>query len=289
MEIIIGKTAGFCFGVQNAVTKAKEELEKEKVCCIGELVHNHEVTKDLENHGLTIINNIDDLDDLNMPVIIRSHGETKETYEKAKEKNIKLIDLTCPKVLKIHEIVKEYSNKNFYIFLIGKNTHPEIIATKSYCGNNYSVIEEIEDVEKEFLEFKKSGLTDLLIISQTTYSLEKFEKIVEKIKNIINDEKENINLIVKNTICNATKQRQEETIILSKQVDMMIIIGGKHSSNTLKLYEIAKENSPNSILIETYEELNKEMFFGINRVGIMAGASTPKGSIDLVVEFLSKI
>ncbi len=296
MEIIVGKTAGFCFGVQNAVSKAKEVLGKEKACTLGELVHNHEVTKDLENHGLRIIENIDDLDDLNMSVIIRSHGETMTTYERAKEKNIKLIDLTCPKVLKIHEIVKEYSQKKYYIFLIGKNTHPETIATKSYCGDSYSVIEEIDDIENKLIEFKKSGLTDLLIISQTTYSLEKFEKIAQSVKNYFEKEENkninnnnNINIVVKNTICAATKQRQEETIELSKQVDMMIIIGGKHSSNTLKLYEIASNNCKKSILIETYEELNKEMFLGISKVGIMAGASTPKESIDLVVEFLSKI
>ena len=155
MEIIVGKTAGFCFGVRNAVMKAKKTLENEKVSCLGELVHNHEVTKDLEKNGLKFI---DKIEEANTPVIIRSHGESKETYEKAKKKNIKLIDLTCPKVLKIHEIAKEYSNKDYYIFLIGKNTHPETIATKSYCGNQYTIIEGIEDIEKALKKFKKSRI-----------------------------------------------------------------------------------------------------------------------------------
>ena len=155
MEIIIGKTAGFCFGVQNAVTKAKKALETEKVCCLGELVHNHEVTKDLENHGLEFITKIEEA---SKSVIIRSHGESKKTYEKAKENNIKIIDLTCPKVLKIHEIVTEYSNKKYYIFLIGKNSHPETIATKSYCGENYTVIEEIEDIQNALKTFEESRI-----------------------------------------------------------------------------------------------------------------------------------
>lgn len=158
MEIIIGKTAGFCFGVQNAVSKAKEALEKEKVCSLGELVHNHEVTKDLESHGLKVIDNIDDLEDAKIPVIIRSHGEEIETYDKAKKKNIRIIDLTCPKVLKIHEIAKEYSNKNYYIFLVGTSTHPETLATKSYCGKKFVIIEKKEDVSNALNEFNKSRI-----------------------------------------------------------------------------------------------------------------------------------
>ena len=128
-------------------------------------------------------------------------------------------------------------------------------------------------------------MEDLLIISQTTYSLEKFENIVEQVK----EKTDNINLVVQNTICNATKQRQEETVQISKRVDLIIIIGGKHSSNTLKLYEIAKENCKQTILIETYEELDKKLFENYNKIGIMAGASTPKQSIDLVIEFLNNV
>lgn len=133
------------------------------------------------------------------------------------------------------------------------------------------------------------GLNDLLIISQTTFSLEKFEMIVNKVKTNLENESKDINLVIKNTICTATKQRQEETSMLSKKVDLMITIGGKHSSNTLKLFEIASKNCKESILIETYEEINKEYVKKFDKIGIMAGASTPKQSIDLVVELLSNL
>ena len=154
MEIIVGKTAGFCFGVENAVSKAKEALQKEKVYCLGELVHNPQVTEDLKKSGIEFIDNIDKK--IERPVIIRSHGESIDTYKKAKENNIELIDLTCPKVLKTHKIAEEYAKKNYYIFLIGKTTHPETVATISYCGNLCTIIENIKDVNIALEKLNKS-------------------------------------------------------------------------------------------------------------------------------------
>lgn len=156
MEIIIGKTAGFCFGVENAVTKAKEVLKKEKVCCLGELVHNPQVSEDLKNNGLEFIDNIKQADE--RPVIIRSHGESIDTYKKARENNIKLIDLTCPKVLKTHNIAKEYANKNYYIFLIGQSNHPETVATISYCGSMCAIIEDLNHVDNALKSLKQSRI-----------------------------------------------------------------------------------------------------------------------------------
>lgn len=258
-------------------------MKSEAVCCLGELVHNPEVTEELKQWGLEFI---EDIKNANMPVIIRSHGEGKYTYEEAEKNSIKIIDLTCPKVLKTHNIAKEYSNKSYYIFLIGKKTHPETVATISYCGINSVVIERMEDIEIAIEKFNKAELKDLLIMSQTTYSLSKFEEIVEKIKEDINS---NINLEIKNTICAATKQRQEETKEIAKQVELMIIIGGKHSSNTNKLYEISKKYCNNAILIENSSEVNIDVVKKYNKIGIMAGASTPKKSIDAVVELLNNI
>jgi len=282
MEIIIGKTAGFCFGVSNAVNKTEEQLKGEKnVFCLGELVHNKQVTKGLEDKGLIIIDNIEKA---KQNVIIRAHGEPKETYNKAEKLNLNIVDLTCPKVLKIHKIAEEYSNNGFYILLIGQKSHPETIGTISYCGEYSEIIEKEEDVENALNKFYNTGINKLLVIAQTTFSLEKFNRIVLLVREKINNEQ--IILEIKRTICEATRLRQEETKEIAKSVDVMIIIGGKHSSNTNKLYEIAKLYCKNSILIENKEELDVESIKKFKKIGIMAGASTPKKSIDLVVEML---
>ena len=285
MEIIIGKTAGFCFGVSNAVNKSKDALKEQKeLYCLGELVHNSEVTKELENDGITFVDNIEKA---SKNVIIRAHGEPENTYKKAKELNLNVIDLTCPKVIKIHNIAKEYSKNEFYIFLVGQKNHPETIGTISYCGGNAFIIEKEEDIEEAITKLYKTNIKKILVISQTTFSMDLFENISSKLRNIA---KENgIEIEVKNTICNATKLRQEETSKIAKTVDAMIIIGGKHSSNTNKLYKIAKMYCENSILIETHEELDINYIKKFRKIGIMAGASTPQKSINLVVEKLQKI
>lgn len=286
MEIIIGKTAGFCFGVANAVNKTSKLLDKNNnIYCLGELVHNKQVTEELEEKGLEIIDNINDA---NGSVIIRAHGVCKSIYDGAKEMGLKIEDLTCPKVLKIHNIAEEYSKKGYYIFLIGNSSHPETIGTISYCGENSSVIEKEEDLQKALDKFYKSGVKRLFVLVQTTFSLEKFNNITNLIKENIENRKE-IELEIKNTICDATRLRQQETKEIAKKVDMMIIIGGKNSSNTKKLYEISKKYCKNCILVETYKEIEPKKIVKSYKIGIMAGASTPQKSIDLVVEILNKI
>ena len=201
---------------------------------------------------------------------------------------LNIIDLTCPKVIKIHKIAEEYSKKGYYIFLIGNSNHPETIATISYCGNNSNVIEKEKDVTKALKQLYKSKIKELLVLVQTTFSLDMFENILNLIKEEIKDKKD-IKLEIKKTICDATKLRQEETKKISQEVDMMIIVGGKNSSNTNKLYEISKKNCKNSLLIETYKELNINEIKKYSKIGIMAGASTPIKNIDAVVEMLHKI
>ena len=286
MEIIIGKTAGFCYGVKRAVDGTIEESKKnKKTYCLGELVHNKEVIEDLKNKGIEIIEDINEVNDKNLKVILRAHGVEKNIYEKAKINNIELVDYTCSNVLKIHKIAEEYANKGYYIILAGAEKHPEVIGIKSYCGKNFSLIEKEDDVHKAIERFENSQIEKLLIISQTTYSVAKFENITKIIKEKIS---ENVELVIKNTICLATETRQKETEKLSKQVELMIIIGGKNSSNTKKLYEIAKQNCYNSISVENgkeAEETLKNMDLStIEKVGIMAGASTPKESIDEVIK-----
>lgn len=278
MQIIIGKTAGFCFGVKNAVDKTIEELDKEEqVFCLGELVHNKQVTEELIDKGVIFI---EDIEQAKKNVIIRAHGVPESVYKKAEKMKIELKDLTCPKVLAIHKLAIKYSNENYYIFLVGQKTHPETIGTASFCGDNFSIIENIDDVENEVKKIKKCQKA--VILAQTTISLEKFNNIAEELKKHIK------NIEVKNTICASTKQRQQETEEISKNVECMIIVGGKHSSNSNKLYEIAKKNCKNVYFIETKDELDLEKIKSFKCLGIMAGASTPPKSVSEIVDIIRK-
>lgn len=285
MEIIVGQNAGFCYGVNNAVTKALDLSKKnpDGICCLGELVHNKQVNEELEKQNVRIIDNIYEVKE---KAIIRAHGITKEIYEIAKQKGIELFDYTCPNVLKIHRIAEEYKNKNYFIFLVGIKKHPETIGTFSYCGENSVIIEEIEDIEKALEKYKNSNLEKAFLIVQTTYKKSKFEKIENILKNELKE-----NLEIRNTICNATSIRQDETKEISKKVDAMIIIGGTTSSNTKKLAEVAKEKLDKVYLIETYKDLinYEENLKSIKKIGIMAGASTPKQSIDDAVKYLRQL
>lgn len=279
MEIIVGKNAGFCFGVSNAVTKTEEQLNKyHKAYCLGELVHNKDVISKLENKGLQIIESIHQADSC---AIIRAHGISKNVYEFAEKENIDLIDLTCPKVLQTHEMVKEYASKGYYIIFIGISNHPEAIGTISF-SDNISLIENMEDINLVVDKVKKEKFTNIFVLAQTTYSVEKFENITKELKEKLCNEH---NLVIKNTICNTTQARQEETEKIAKEVDFMIIIGGKNSSNTKKLYDISIKHC-DTILIENEKELNIEQVKKYDRIGIMAGASTPQESITNVVKKL---
>ena len=283
MEIIVGKTSGFCYGVKTTIEKTEKILEDNKsdeIYCLGELVHNKTIIDDFKAKGIKFINNIEEA---KKTTIIRAHGIEKNIYEKAKRRNIELIDLTCPSVLKIHEIVEKYAKNDYYIFLVGKKEHPETIGTYSFCGKNSCIISKSSDVEKALENFSKTNLGKTLIIVQTTYSKKEFKEIVEKIKENL---PQNILLEIKNTICKATELRQEETKSMSKKVDLMVIVGGKNSSNTNKLYEIAKANCKKAIFVETKEEIDKNTIRDFERVGIMAGASTPQKSIDEIIEKL---
>ena len=284
-KIIVGKTAGFCYGVKRAVDGAEKEIEnsKEPVYCLGEIVHNKQVMEDLKKQGIIFIENINETKG---KTIIRAHGVPKEVYQETEQKNVELVDYTCPNVLKIHKIVEEYAQNGYFIFLCGSPKHPENIGTISYCSDNSYIIEKEDDTFKALEKLKKTGIRKLLVISQTTYSLEKFYIIREIIENEL---PKNIELVIKNTICAATEQRQIETKELSKKVDIMIIIGGKNSSNTKKLYGIALENCKRTVCIETYEELEniKSEINDSSKIGIMAGASTPQKSIDEVIRYIN--
>lgn len=289
MEVILGKLAGFCNGVRNAVEKTGELLEnRDKIYCLGELVHNKQLVDDLKKEGLIIVNDISEVPD-NSEVIFRAHGVTKNIYQIAKEKNLTVYDYSCVRVIKLHEDVENMSNEGYYVFLFGDEEHPEVIGIKSFAKlEEITVLKDKEEIDNAINNFKNSNLNKLYICAQTTFSLKKFDEFVsiveEKLKKYNND----IDIKINKSICEATEIRQMETENLAKEVDFMVIIGGKNSSNTVKLYEISSKNCKDAIHIETKKELENIDFSKVSKVGVMAGASTPKKSIDEVIEYLNK-
>lgn len=291
MEIIVGKSSGFCYGVKRAVESAEKDASKvkENIYCLGEIVHNSDVVNSLSQKGIIFVENIDEISK-DSTVIIRAHGVTKSIYEKAKEKNIEIRDYTCPNVLKIHKIAQEYADKGYFIVLLGSRKHPENIGTVSYCGEHYFVVQDESQIYLAVDEINRCNFNKVLVIAQTTFGIEDFAVFTEILSNELY---RTVELVIENTICQTTEIRQKETEELSKSVDCMIIIGGKNSSNTHKLFDIAKSNCDKTICIENVRELQfsdlgiKEMDNKSDiRIGIMAGASTPRKSIDEVMEWL---
>lgn len=284
MEIIVGKLAGFCFGVNNAVTKAEEIVKKEKdVYCVGEIVHNRQVVDSLEVLGMKTVDDVKEVPN-GKNVIFRSHGMPEEAYRQAELKQLKVYDLTCPSVKLLHDKVIKNKDK-FFIILVGKKDHPENIGTISFAGENSFILEDEEDILECYQKYEESGLKDVYVLFQTTFSMNKAEKISEEIKHEFYE----TDVIIDNTICNATEQRQKEVKEIAQSVDKMVIVGGKNSSNTLKLVQISKEFCRFVYHVETEEELDLKLFEKSDKVGIMAGASTPKVSIENVKIFLNNI
>lgn len=284
MEIIVGKTAGFCGGVINSIKKTENLLsERDELYCLGELVHNKQVVDKLKDKGLIVVDRLSEVPN-GADVVIRAHGIPKEIYELVGFRDIKLIDLTCPKVLKIHEEASRLVEEDYFIILIAQKDHPEAIGTISFCGDDSVILENESQIDEVVSKIFVSNKKKVAVISQTTYSVSKFERCVEMLKSKLRD----FEMLINNTICGATHQRQEETRELASKVDAMIIIGGKNSSNTKKLYEVASKECNNTYLIETLSDL-EITFDNVNVIGVMAGASTPKESIDEVVEYLNNV
>lgn len=283
MEVVVGKLSGFCFGVNNAVTKTSQLVKKqEQIYCLGELVHNKNVIANLEKQGLRTIKSVEE-SPKKSKLVLRAHGVSPEIYKLAEENENEIFDFTCPMVAKIHKQVEEKQKDN-YMFILGEKNHPEVIGTKGFSGKDSFIIQTEEDIDNAITEFKKSNFEKLYIVAQTTFSVSKFDNIVTKILEKLKEYKIEVN----KSICDSTKNRQAETEDLSKNVDYMIIIGGKNSANTIKLYEIAEKNCP-SIHIENKEELDLEQIKKYKKIGITAGASTPKENIQEVVQILEEI
>lgn len=282
MNIIVGKNAGFCAGVDFTIKKANELLKDGAIYCLGEIVHNKQVIDDLENKGMITVNTIEEIPD-NSRVIFRAHGEPISTYEKAKSKKLQIEDLTCANVKVIHNKVKKAKEDSF-IIVVGVKNHPETIGTIGFAGENSYVIENENDILDSYIEYEKTLLGQVLIVSQTTFSSKKFDELsVEIEKNFCEAD-----VIIDKTICNSTENRQLEAKKMSSESDTMLIIGGKNSSNTKKLFEISNENCENVYYIQTVEDLKNIQFSSDDTVGIMAGASTPRYIIEDVKNYLER-
>lgn len=276
MEVILAKKAGFCFGVQKAIDMVYDEANSSNnnIYTYGPIIHNEEVVSDLESKGVKAINfdekELNDLSDCT--VVIRSHGVGKNIYDSLEQKNCDVVDATCPFVKKIHNIVKEESEKGKTIIIVGSEYHPEVEGIKGWVNGDAFIVDNEEDARGIDLDSN----TPVCIVSQTTYNPEKFAKLVE----IIGEKGYDSNVV--NTICNATNERQKEAKEIAGKVDAMIVIGGKNSSNTQKLYEICKNECENTFYIQTAKDMDFEKLKDFEKVGITAGASTPKNIIEEV-------
>ena len=281
MKVTVAKSAGFCFGVKKAVDIVYDLADKEEgpIYTYGPIIHNENVVDDLKKKGVEIINTIEEARNIkNGIVVIRSHGITKSEYEGLKSAGHKVVDATCPFVKKIHDSVYEESKKGSHIIIIGDDKHPEVLGIKGWVCGKVSVISDEKDIDRLKLVEKER----VFVVSQTTFNYNKFEYLVEKLKNLSYD------IIVFNTICNATSVRQKEAIQIAEKVDAMIVIGGKHSSNTQKLYEICKSRCENTCYIQELVDLDLNELKSIGSVGITAGASTPNNIIKEVQTHVRK-
>lgn len=293
-EIILAKTAGFCFGVKRAVDTVYEQVEKSKqdnyeVYTYGPIIHNEEVVSDLESKGIVIIQDEEDIEkylcseenhneNTRRRIVIRSHGTGKETYNKLKNAGFEIVEATCPFVKKIHNIVQEESEKGSTIVIVGDENHPEVQGIKGWCLTEPVIIDSIESAEEKA---DKIG-ENIALVAQTTFNSIKFKDLVEFFR------KKYYNVTVYSTICNATEERQKEAKKLAGLVDTMVVIGGKKSSNTQKLYEISKNECTNTYFIQTLVDLDLTVIESARRVGITAGASTPNNIIKEVHDSMSE-
>ena len=274
MKVELAKSAGFCFGVEKAVNTVYEEAKKNDdiVYTLGPIIHNEEVVKDMKKRGVEAVA-IEDLH--SMPkgtVIIRSHGVSKEIYNYVKESGHRVVDATCPFVKKIHAIVSVQSGKGKTVVIIGNPKHPEVEGIRGWGDQNTYAVENIDEFIK--LDLKKDK--EIIIVAQTTFNHKKFQEIIDKISLLGYDVR------CFNTICNATQERQAEAKKIASNVDAMIVIGDKKSSNTGKLVEICQEECKNTVFIQTLEDLDYDALLSVDSVGITAGASTPKHIIEEV-------
>ncbi len=278
MEIILARNAGFCFGVKRATQIAFEAASRQSTTgtyTLGPIIHSPQVVNRLEELGVKVLKDLSSID--SGTVIIRSHGVTEAEIAEAEEKQLDVVDATCPFVKKAQEYVKELSSQGYDVIVLGDYDHPEVQGIVSYAGGRVHVVASADDV-LALPAMKRIG-----IVAQTTQALEHLQEVVTAALT------KGAEVRVYNTICDATSVRQDEARALATTVDCMVVIGGYNSANTKRLAEICKEIQPHTYHVESAENLDGSWFHGIERVGVTAGASTPKWLIDGVVERIAEL
>ncbi len=283
MKITLAKTAGFCFGVNRAVQMVYDLVESgEKVSTLGPIIHNSQMVEELTARGVRVVNEPSDAQ-ADETLVIRSHGVGKAVYDAAKNAGVKVCDATCPFVAKIHKIVAEQSGGGDIILIAGDEKHHEVIGIVGHCTSKhfvFSSVQELENLIENHPEIKEKSVS---VVSQTTFNAKKWENAQIFLKKVCTNAK------IFDTICNATSTRQTEARELAQSNDVMVVIGGRHSSNTAKLFDVCASLCQNTHLIETAAELQREWFLTANNVGVVAGASTPAGIIKEVIKTMSEI
>lgn len=279
MQIIVANTAGFCFGVDRAVSKVYEMMDDTPLYTYGPIIHNRQVVEDMSHKGIRVVESIDELKNLEKGrIILRSHGVSPEEIEQIEALGFTAIDATCPFVKRIHEIVRKMSDEGHKIIIIGSPNHPEVTGIKGWCKTQTYIVEDVADLERIPLNEQDS----YCVVSQTTFDTIKYKEIVNKLQN------GKFRVMIYETICNATHERQEEALEIAKKATKMIVIGGKHSSNTQKLYKICKSQCEDTFHIETIDDLVLNVFDDNDIIGITAGASTPKHIIEEVILYVRR-
>lgn len=277
MQIKLAKTAGFCFGVNRAVDRLYQMVRSgEKVCTLGPIIHNPQVIDDLRSKGVIIANSIDEIPE-KTKLVLRTHGVEKQVIDELQARGYEYWDAACPFVKKIHKIVTDNSDENSIVLIAGDANHPEVQGIKSYCKGEVIVFKNLEELEKAEINCEKR----IIVVAQTTFNTVEWEKCLKKLK------KDYTKALIFDTICNATNERQDEAISLAEECDAMIIVGGRQSSNTVKLKAVCENCCP-TYLIETADELNSISFQGCRKVGVTAGASTPAAIIKEVLSTMSE-
>jgi 4-hydroxy-3-methylbut-2-enyl diphosphate reductase len=277
MEILVARTAGFCFGVKRALELVREALvvPNTPIYSLGPLIHNPGVVQELAVKGLKVVEQISDIP--SGRVVIRSHGVGPQIYQQAAAKNLEIIDATCPFVKNVQQLAIFLHEQCYQIIIVGEREHAEVKGVLDSVNGDALVVNCVTDLNRDKIAPKVG------VISQTTQDIVKFQQIISQ---LIAYSKE---IRIFNTICLATSKRQQEVAELSKKVDLMIVVGGKNSANTARLLEISRDNGSVGFQVETPIELRPEWFVGVNRVGVTAGASTPDQQINMVLEEIPNI
>lgn len=270
LEVYLAENYGFCYGVKRAINLATESSCKDsKVCTFGPIIHNPQMVNSLKEKGITPVDDLAEID--NGTIIIRSHGVGPEIYEEITEKNLNLVDATCPHVKKAQKSAEDLSKDGYSVVIVGEANHPEVKSIKAWAGRNCQIVGTVSEA------MNLGFVPKMGIVAQTTFSNQNFNEIVSVLLNKSN------NIKILRTICDATFKRQSAAKDLAKKVDMMIVIGGKISANTAQLAKLCSEYCK-TYHIETVDEIVATWFHNIKKIGITAGASTPDWIIKEVYE-----